>query len=354
MQTLIPTILLILSILFQWVSLFVTDSINSIVDSLSLQDKVTQMLMVDFRYWDENTSDSIDKQGLTFMNSQVREIIEDYNFGAVIYFAQNLTGTEQAYELTAQMQTAARKDNGVPMIICTDQEGGSVYRLGSGTALPGNMALGATGNTDYAYMAGQIMGSELSALGINTNLAPVVDVNNNANNPVIGLRSYGDDPTAVGEMACATIAGMKEYGVIGCVKHFPGHGDTATDSHYGLPIVDKSLSTLKNCELKSFEVAIENGQINNCGDNVKFIEGDLTKGIDFKADIVVANLMAEMVVMLTKAVKNHMKSGAVYISSGILNEKKDMVIEALNEEGLEVIKIMDKGDWSAIAARNNE
>lgn len=102
------------------------------------------------------------------------------------------------------------------------------------------------------------------------------------------------------------------------------------------------------------EVAIENGQINNCGDNVKFIEGDLTKGIDFKADIVVANLMAEMVVMLTKAVKNHMKSGAVYISSGILNEKKDMVIEALNEEGLEVIKIMDKGDWSAIAARNNE
>lgn len=102
------------------------------------------------------------------------------------------------------------------------------------------------------------------------------------------------------------------------------------------------------------EVAIENGQINGCGENVRFIEGDLTKGIDFKADIVVANLMAEMVVMLTKAVKNHMKSGAIYISSGILNEKKDMVIEALNEAGLEVVKVLDKGDWSAIAARNNE
>lgn len=99
------------------------------------------------------------------------------------------------------------------------------------------------------------------------------------------------------------------------------------------------------------EVAIENGKINKCGDNVKFIEGDLTKGIDFKGDIVVANLMAEMVVMLTKAVKNHMKPGAVFISSGILVEKKNLVLDALKEVGLEPIKIIDKGDWSAIAAR---
>ena len=259
MQTLIPTILLIISILLQWVSMFITDSVESIVKSMSLQDKVTQMLMVDFRYWDENTSDNVAQKGLTGMNSQVREIIEDYNFGAVIYFAQNLTGTEQAYNLTYQMQTAARKNGGIPMIICTDQEGGSVYRLGSGTALPGNMALGATGNTEYARMAGQIIGSELSVLGINTNLAPVVDVNNNANNPVIGLRSYGDDPVAIGNMASAAIEGMKEYGVIGCAKHFPGHGDTATDSHYGLPIVDKSLSALQSCELKPFEISIEHG-----------------------------------------------------------------------------------------------
>lgn len=259
MQTLIPTILLIISILLQWVSMFITDSVESIVKSMSLQDKVTQMLMVDFRYWDENTSDNVAQKGLTVMNSQVREIIEDYNFGAVIYFAQNLTGTEQAYNLTYQMQTAARKNGGIPMIICTDQEGGSVYRLGSGTALPGNMALGATGNTEYARMAGQIIGSELSVLGINTNLAPVVDVNNNANNPVIGLRSYGDDPVAIGNMASAAIEGMKEYGVIGCAKHFPGHGDTATDSHYGLPIVDKSLSALQSCELKPFEISIEHG-----------------------------------------------------------------------------------------------
>ena len=160
------------------------------------------------------------------------------------------------------MQAAATKDGGIALIICADQEGGSVYRLGSGTALPGNMALGATytaNGTKYALHAGQIIGSELSSLGINGNLAPVVDVNNNANNPVIGLRSYSDDATMVGELASAVIAGMAEYNVIGTAKHFPGHGDTATDSHYGLPIVDKSLEVLQEVELKPYEVAIDQG-----------------------------------------------------------------------------------------------
>ena len=157
------------------------------------------------------------------------------------------------------MQKAATKDGGIPLLISADQEGGNVYRLGSGTALPGNMALGATHNTEYAKKAGQIIGSELSSIGINTNLAPVVDVNNNANNPVIGLRSYSDDADVVGNMASATIAGLKDYNVIGCAKHFPGHGDTATDSHYGLPIVNKSKAELLNNELKPYKIAINQG-----------------------------------------------------------------------------------------------
>lgn len=121
------------------------------------------------------------------------------------------------------------------------------------------MALGATHNTEYGKKAGQIIGSELSSIGINTNLAPVVDVNNNANNPVIGLRSYSDDADVVGNMASATIAGLKDYNVIGCAKHFPGHGDTATDSHYGLPIVNKSKAELLNNELKPYKIAINQG-----------------------------------------------------------------------------------------------
>ena len=233
--------------------------VGKIINTMSLRDKVTQMMMVDFRKWGATSASATD---FTVMNEEVQKVIEDYNFGSIILFANNIKETEQSYNLTMAMQEAATKDNGLALIICADQEGGSVYRLGSGTALPGNMALGATyanNGTKYALHAGQIIGSELDAVGINGNLAPVVDVNNNANNPVIGLRSYGDDATMVGELAAASIAGMAEYNVIGCAKHFPGHGDTATDSHYGLPMVDKSLDVLKEVELKPYEVAIEQG-----------------------------------------------------------------------------------------------
>ena len=242
-----------------FVSAQTTDRVADLVANMSLRDKVTQMMMVDFRKWGETAKTATD---FTEMNDEVRKIIEDYNFGSIILFANNIKETEQSYNLVYAMQEAATKDDGIALIICADQEGGSVYRLGSGTALPGNMALGATyalNGTKYAYEAGKIIGSELGILGINGNLAPVVDVNNNANNPVIGLRSYGDDAVMVGELAAASIAGMAEYNVIGCAKHFPGHGDTATDSHYGLPMVDKSLEVLMETELAPYTVAIEQG-----------------------------------------------------------------------------------------------
>ncbi len=168
----------------------VTTRVEQIVQSMSLRQKICQMLMVDFRYWSNGGS----QQAFTVMNDQVRTIVEDYQFGALIYFAQNMTDTQQVYNLTKEMQTAVTKNGGLPMIITADQEGGMVYRLATGTALPGNMALGATDDPEYAKVAGKIIGRELSSLGMNSTLAPVVDVNNNANNPVIGLRSYSDNP----------------------------------------------------------------------------------------------------------------------------------------------------------------
>ena len=218
---------------------------------MTLREKITQMLMVDFRYWNDAP--------FTVMNDEVRQIVSDYRFGSIIYFAQNLTDTEQAFALTAQLQQAATQGGGVPMLIAADQEGGSVFRLNSGTALPGNMALGAAGDPAYARLAGTVIGSELRTIGINTNLAPVADVNSDAGNPVIGLRSFGDDPVQAGQLACAVIDGMAEYDVIGCAKHFPGHGNTSTDSHYGLPIVDKSLEELLACDLIPFQTAINGG-----------------------------------------------------------------------------------------------
>ena len=234
-----------------------TSRVDSLLSNMTLRQKITQMMMVDFRQW--KTADEEAKSDFTKMNSEVQKIVEDYDFGSVIFFANNIKETEQSFNLTMDLQKAATKDNGIPLLITTDQEGGIVYRLGSGTALPGNMALGATGDVNNAKIAGEIIGSELSSLGINTTLAPVVGVNNNANNPVIGLRSYGEDAEMVGKMASAEIEGLAEYNVIGCAKHFPGHGDTATDSHYGLPMVNKSKEELLNNELKPYQVAINQG-----------------------------------------------------------------------------------------------
>jgi beta-glucosidase-like glycosyl hydrolase len=106
-------------------------------------------------------------------------------------------------------------------MIATDQEGGIVYRLGSGTALPGNMATGAAGDVRNAEISGQIIGSELDSVGINTTLAPVLDVNNNANNTVIGIRSFGDDPETVGAFGTEYIKGLNQYNIIGCAKNQP-------------------------------------------------------------------------------------------------------------------------------------
>ena len=233
--------------------------VQKLIDGMTLRQKITQMMMPDFRYWDEDLTDSQPQIGVTELNSQIAKVVEDYDFGGVILFAQNVTGTEQTFRLTKQYQAAATEDGGIPLLIGIDQEGGSVYRLGTGTALPGNMAVGATRNENYAKQNGEIIGRELSSLGINCDFAPVVDVNNNPNNPVIGLRSFSDDPQLVAKMGVATVEGLNNYNIASAAKHFLGHGDTGTDSHTGLPIVDKSREQLEQTELVPFRAAIDAG-----------------------------------------------------------------------------------------------
>lgn len=234
------------------VSIYASNSkVDKLLSSMTLREKIEQMLMMEIREWDG--------EDFTKMNDEVEKIISEYNFGAVILFANNIKKTKATFKLTQAMQKAAISDGGIPMIIATDQEGGIVYRLGSGTALPGNMALAASGKTSNSLEAGKVIGSELSVLGINTSLAPVVDINNNPNNTVIGLRSYGDNATIVGNHAAEMIKGMSKYNVVACAKHFPGHGDTATDSHYGLPIVKKTKAQLMKNELKPYKIAIKKG-----------------------------------------------------------------------------------------------
>ena len=196
-----------------------------------------------------------EKKDFDTMNEEVKEVIKSHNFNGVILFAQNVKETRQTVRLVDELQKASK----TPMLISIDQEGGIVTRLGTGTNFPGNMAIGATRNSKYSYMVGKAIGNELHSLGINVNLAPVIDTNNNPKNPVIGLRSFSSDPSIVSEMGIPMIKGMQEEKIIAVGKHFPGHGDTATDTHLGLAVVDKSYDELSKTEFLPFKKAIDSG-----------------------------------------------------------------------------------------------
>ena len=191
--------------------------------------------------------------------SYIKELIHQYHIGGIILFARNIGTPWEVLKLTTGLQQEAKKAGYKhPLLICLDQENGVVRRLGEGTTLlPGSMALGATDNPDNAYKIGLATGKELKALGINWNLAPVADVNNNPENPVISVRSFGESPDTVAAFTTAAMKGMQDAGVATTLKHFPGHGDTAVDSHLDLPVISHSIDRLQSVELKPFQTAIE-------------------------------------------------------------------------------------------------
>jgi beta-N-acetylhexosaminidase len=188
----------------------------------------------------------------------ILDLIKNQGLGSVILFSRNIDNPEQVRKMISKLQQAA-KDAGHPrpLLIAADQENGVVRRLGSaGTYLPGNMAVGAIRSSEAAKEVAIATSKELLALGINWNLAPSLDVNNNPLNPVIGVRSYGEDPELVGRLGAAQVQGYQESKVATSVKHFPGHGDTATDSHLGVPVIDKSVEELESIELIPFRRVI--------------------------------------------------------------------------------------------------
>ncbi|PAE16985.1 hypothetical protein CHH91_07015 [Virgibacillus sp. 7505] len=228
--------------------------VKAIVEGMSVEEKVGQMLMPDFRNWQKQGESKA--TGFTEMNDEVGSIIQKYHLGGVILFAENVVGTEQTVRLIDGLQNASPE---IPLFITIDQEGGIVTRLQTGTNLPGNMALGATRSEKYAYQTGKIIGEELSSLGVNVNFGPSLDVNNNPDNPVIGVRSYSSNPELVSKLGIETIQGLQRQNVAATAKHFPGHGDTATDSHYGLPLVTHDKDRLQAVELLPFQNAIDEG-----------------------------------------------------------------------------------------------
>jgi beta-N-acetylhexosaminidase len=202
------------------------------------------------------------------------ELVATYHLGGVIFLprntlhptldrlaTENTTDPASVPALANGLQAAALGDSGVPLLIATDQEEGLVTRIGAPLAeFPGSMPLGATGDANLARNVAAATGRELAAVGVNLDLAPDADVNVEPANPVIGLRSFGDDPSLVSRLVAAQVAGYQDDAGIGAAaKHFPGHGDTKVDSHVGLPVIRHDQATWERVDLPPFTSAIEAG-----------------------------------------------------------------------------------------------
>ncbi|HXB55307.1 MAG TPA: beta-N-acetylhexosaminidase [Vicinamibacteria bacterium] len=194
-------------------------------------------------------------------SSHLKRLIRDFGVGHVILFARNVDGPEQVAELIRELQSLARgAGHELPLLVAVDQEGGRVARLREPwTVWPPLRAVGRTGSEDIARRLGEALAAELAACGFRLDFAPVMDVDTNPKNPVIGDRSLGDDPDLVGRLGAALIRGLQDGGVAACAKHFPGHGDTEVDSHLDLPAVDHERPRLEEVELRPFRKAIEAG-----------------------------------------------------------------------------------------------
>lgn len=212
---------------------------------MDLKQKIGQLLMVGFQ-----------NNNLT----EIEKLIHEYKFGNVILFTRNIKDKKQLKELNESIKKMILKETGVIPLIAIDQESGTVQRFSNDiTYFPGNMAVGATENCDNAYTIGKMLALELKVCGINMNIAPCVDINSNHQNSVIGVRSYGDNPQLVAKMGMNMCLGMEDGGILPCIKHFPGYGDTASDSRYKSPIIDKTYTQLCSSELIPFKYAIDRG-----------------------------------------------------------------------------------------------
>ncbi|HGJ5873622.1 MAG TPA: glycoside hydrolase family 3 protein [Arsenophonus apicola] len=226
---------------------------KQLVENMSFEEKLGQMLMLGFRHWGIDAEKNA--LAMTKLNPEIANIIHHYHLGSVILFRDNLIDSPQTVNLINALQQAR---SNLPLFISVDQEGGYVTRLRVGTEMPGNMALGATRSKQLSELVGMIHGYELTHLGFNFNFAPVVDINNNQNNPIIGVRSYSDRPQLVAEMANGYIQGIHRYAVLTAIKHFPGHGNVTADSHLSLPTINISQQQWRKFELLPFMHTMRN------------------------------------------------------------------------------------------------
>ncbi|WP_088068922.1 beta-N-acetylhexosaminidase [Gottfriedia luciferensis] len=220
-----------------------SDPILDELNKLTLKEKIGQMIIAGF---DGTTS------------SNANTLLKNYKLGGVILFGTNIKSPSQLVSLTNEIKTA-NKNNKVPLFISVDQEGGRVNRMPSSVLnTPSARSIGNKNNVQYAFNIGNVISKELSSFGFNTDFSPVLDIQSNPKNTVIGDRSFGTNSSIVSKIGEGMMEGIRKGNTIPVIKHFPGHGDTSVDSHLELPVVNKDLSSLKKFELIPFDNAIKN------------------------------------------------------------------------------------------------
>ena len=223
----------------------VLSKVEETIDQMTLEEKVGQLLVIGV-------------EGTSF-SSEMDNLIRNYHVGGVIIMGRNVATTNEMLQLINGIKKA-NEHNKIPLFLSVDEEGGRVSRLPVGIPkLPTSAQIGKLNDESVSYRAGTYLAGVLNEFGYNMNFAPVLDVNSNPRNPVIGNRSFGSDPYQVAKLGISTMHGMMDNGIIPVVKHFPGHGDTVVDSHKALPKVETTLEALRNVELVPFQKAIEEG-----------------------------------------------------------------------------------------------
>lgn len=220
-------------------------TIPEMVGGMSLDEKIGQMIFAGI----EGTSS----------NAEAERLVRDYKVGGIILNGENITTPSKTVEYINDLK-ARNSINKVPLFFGIDQEGGRITKLpGDLRAIPTNLEIGKMNDPAFSFELGTVLGKLVKAYGFNINFAPVLDVNSNPDNPVIGDRSFSANPDVVSTLGIQTMKGIQSENIIATIKHFPGHGDTSVDSHLELPTVNKSLAQLEDLELIPFKSAIDEG-----------------------------------------------------------------------------------------------
>ncbi len=239
------------------------DEVEAQLSKMTLREKVGQMFFVRMETLDTtihwNAYSDLMENPILEVNKTMRDVNENYPVGGLILYAWNIDDETQLSKLISQIRAL----NGNPLL-CIDEEGGRVARIANNPNFnvkkyESMAAIGATGDPKNAYECGNTIGSYLKRYGFDIDFAPVADVNTNPENIIIGPRAFSDKPEVAATMVTNYLQGLKDAGVTGCIKHFPGHGDTKADTHYGYASTQKTWSEMMDCEMVTFKAGIKWG-----------------------------------------------------------------------------------------------